>query len=347
MQQRGVGSVEVRPVRRGPAVRPVGLVVGLVALVLVCLLSVAVGSRTLPLATVWDVLWRVAPPGDEVTIIWDRRVPRTLVGLLVGVALGVAGALMQSLTRNPLADPSLLGVDVGSAAAVVAAIAFFGVSAVGDYIWFAFAGAAAASVLVYLLGSTGRAVTPERMVLAGVAISAGLGAFVAATLVLDPAAFQQFRFWQIGSLDGRTAEVVLTVLPFVLVGLLVAALLAGPLNALALGDEAGRALGVDVALARLGCAVAITLLCGASTAAVGPIAFIGLTVPHIARSITGPDQRWVLPYCAVLAPVLLLGADVLGRLVISPRELEVGIITAFLGAPVFIALCRRRTQAHL
>jgi iron complex transport system permease protein len=332
---------------RPPSVRSTGrraawLLVAVAALAAVSLFSVAVGSRMLPLDVVWKVLTGEIGAGDEFTIIWDHRVPRTLVGLTVGLALGVAGALMQALTRNPLADPSLLGVDIGASTAVVAALSLFGVTAIGDYIWFAFGGAAVASVLVYLLGATGRMVTPERMVLAGAAISAALGAVVAAVLLLDPAAFQQFRFWQIGSLDTRDLDAVLTVSGFVGTGLLVAALLAGPLNALALGEDTGRALGVRVGQVRLGCIVAITLLCGASVALAGPIAFIGLTVPHIARALTGPDQRWVMPYCAVLAPVLLLVADVLGRLVMSPREIEVGIVTALLGAPVFIALCRRR-----
>ncbi|GAA3046646.1 FecCD family ABC transporter permease [Actinokineospora globicatena] len=316
-------------------------------LVLVCLFSVAVGSRTMSISTVWDVLTGVIPSGDEATIIWDRRVPRTLIGLVVGIALGVAGALMQSLTRNPLADPALLGVDIGASTAVVASIAFFGITTVSGYIWFAFLGAAIASVLVYVLGSTGRTVTPERMVLAGAAISATLGAFVAATIVLDPAAFQQFRFWQIGSFEGRDMAVVLEITPFIATGLVVAAGLASPLNAIALGDETGRALGVNLTHVRIASAVAITLLCGAATAAVGPIAFIGLTVPHMARAMVGPDLRWVLPISALLAPVLLLGADVVGRLIIAPREMEVGIITAFIGAPVFIALCRRRKLAHL
>ncbi|GLW93524.1 FecCD family ABC transporter permease [Actinokineospora globicatena] len=316
-------------------------------LVLVCLFSVAVGSRTMPISTVWDVVTGVIPSGDEATIIWDRRVPRTLIGLVVGIALGVAGALMQSLTRNPLADPALLGVDIGASTAVVASIAFFGITTVSGYIWFAFLGAAIASVLVYVLGSTGRTVTPERMVLAGAAISATLGAFVAATIVLDPAAFQQFRFWQIGSFEGRDMAVVLEITPFIATGLVVAAGLASPLNAIALGDETGRALGVNLTHVRIASAVAITLLCGAATAAVGPIAFIGLTVPHMARAMVGPDLRWVLPISALLAPVLLLGADVVGRLIIAPREMEVGIITAFIGAPVFIALCRRRKLAHL
>jgi iron complex transport system permease protein len=331
------------PTAARPAGRRAGwLLVAVVVLAVVCLVSVAVGSRMLPLDVVWKVLTGEIGTGDEYTIIWDHRVPRTLIGLTCGLALGVAGALMQALTRNPLADPSLLGVDIGASTAVVAALSLFGVTAIGDYIWFAFGGAAVASVLVYLLGATGRMVTPERMVLAGAAISAALGAVVAAVLLLDPAAFQQFRVWQIGAINGRGLDAVMTVSTFVCAGLGVAALLAGPLNALALGEDTGRALGVRVGQVRFGCVLAITLLCGASVALAGPIAFIGLTVPHIARAITGPDQRWVLPYCAVLAPTLLLMADVLGRLVMSPREIEVGIVTALLGAPVFIALCRRR-----
>ncbi|WP_197522973.1 FecCD family ABC transporter permease [Actinokineospora pegani] len=324
------------------AARSAGVLVALGALAVVCLLSIAVGSRPIPVGTVWEVLTGVLPTGDEAVIVWDRRVPRTLVGLLAGAALGVAGTLMQALTRNPLADPALLGVDIGASTAVVAAISLFGVVTVQGYIWFAFAGAAAASVLVYLLGATGRMVTPERMVLAGAAISAALGAVVGAVLLLDPAAFQQFRFWQIGSLDGRGLDVVLVVAPFVATGLAVVAVLAGPLNSLALGEDVARALGVRVGQVRLGCVLAITLLCGASVAVAGPIAFIGLTVPHIARAVVGRDQRWVLLYSALLAPILLLSADVLGRLVMSPREIEVGIVTAILGAPVFIALCRRR-----
>lgn len=328
-------------------VRVGGLVVAVAVLAALCLVSVAVGSRGLSIATVWHVLWDRSITGDEAVIVWDRRVPRTLVGLLVGMALGVAGAVMQGLTRNPLADPSLLGVDIGASTAVVLGISLLGLTSILEYVWLAFAGAAIVSVAVYVLGSTGRAVTPERMVLAGAAISASLGAVVAAVLLLDPAAFQQFRFWQIGSLDGRTLDVVVRIAPFIVIGLLLAFVLASPLNALALGDETGRGLGVNLPATRVGCAVVITLLCGASVAAVGPIAFVGLTVPHIARLIAGPDQRWVLPYSAVLAPTLLLTADVVGRLVISPREMEVGIVTAFVGAPVFIALCRRRQLARL
>ncbi|PRY37295.1 FecCD family ABC transporter permease [Umezawaea tangerina] len=341
-------AVQARPRGgTGHAVRAVGLVVAIGVLVLVFVLSLWVGSRDIPFASTWHVLLH-NDGSTEAVIIHDLRVPRGLMGLLVGGALGLAGALMQALTRNPLADPGLLGVEMGAATAVVVAIAFTGVSTVTGYIWFAFAGAAAASVLVYVLGSSGRsAATPERLVLAGAAITAVLVAFVSAVLVLDTQAFNSFRFWDVGALAGRKMDAVAQVAPFILVGVALALGLARSLNVLALGDQTGKALGANLGRTRALGALAVTLLCGAATAAAGPIAFIGLTIPHVARMIAGSDQRWVLPYSLVLAPILLIGSDVVGRVVIAPAELQVGIVTAFLGAPVFIALCRRRKLAQL
>jgi iron complex transport system permease protein len=327
--------------------RAAGLLVAGGALLLVVLLSVWVGSKQIPFAAVWGVLWHDDGTPDA-AIIHDLRIPRTILGVLVGAALGLSGALMQGLTRNPLADPGLLGVGVGAAAAVAVAIAYVGVASVIGYVWFAFLGAAVVSVIVYVIGSAGRgAATPERLVLAGAAVSAALGAFTYAVLLLDPRAFNQFRYWVVGSLAGRRSDVLVQVAPFIVVGIVIALLLARPLNALALGDDAGRALGAHVGRTRVLGAVAVTLLCGAATAAAGPIGFVGLAVPHVARMIVGPDQRWVLPYSMVLAPVLLVGADVLGRVVIAPAELQVGVVTAFVGAPVFIALCRRPKLAKL
>jgi iron complex transport system permease protein len=341
-------AVRVRP-RGGTShvVRAVGLLIAVGVLVFVFVLSLWVGSRNIPFGSTWQVLLH-NDGSTEAVIIHDLRVPRGLMGLLVGGALGLAGALMQALTRNPLADPGLLGVEMGASAAVVVAIAFTGVSTVTGYIWFAFAGAAAASVLVYVLGSSGRsAATPERLVLAGAAITAVLVAFVSAVLVLDAEAFNSFRFWNVGALAGRKMDAVTQVTPFILVGVALALGLARSLNVLALGDQTGKALGANLGRTRALGALAVTLLCGAATAAAGPIAFIGLTIPHVARMIAGSDQRWVLPYSLVLAPILLIGADVVGRVVIAPAELQVGIVTAFLGAPVFIALCRRRKLAEL
>ncbi|MEU5691916.1 iron chelate uptake ABC transporter family permease subunit [Actinosynnema sp. NPDC020468] len=326
--------------------RAAGLVLCTAVLVLFALLSIAVGARSVPLGTVVDVL--LHPDGSyDALVVVGQRVPRTILGILVGAALGLAGALMQSLTRNPLADPGLLGVNSGAAAAVVSAIAFFGLSSPLEYIWFAFVGAAGAAFVVYLLGTTGRAGGPVRLALAGTAISAVLVAYTYAVQLADDKALDQFRFWIVGGLAGRDLDVLTRVAPFLVVGIVVGLLLARPLNVIALGDETSKALGANLGKVRLTAAVSITLLCGAATAAAGPFSFIGLTVPHIARRLVGADQRWVLPYSALLAPCLLLGADVLGRVVLPPSELEAGLVTAFLGAPVFVALVRGRRVVQL
>lgn len=255
---------------------------------------------------------------------------------------------MQALTRNPLADPGLLGVNGGAAAAVAAGTALLDLRSFGSFVWFALAGAAVAAVLVHILGSGGRAsATPVRLALAGTAITAVLTAFVNGLILLDPLTLDRFRFWQVGTLAGVESEIVGQVLPFLAAGAVLAFGLARPLNALALGDDAGHALGAKPGRTRLLAMVAVTLLAGASTAAVGPIAFVGLAVPHVARRICGPDQRWVLVFSAVLAPVLLLTADIVGRVVLHPAELQAGVITAFLGAPLFIVLVRGRRIAQL
>jgi iron complex transport system permease protein len=335
-----------RPTRGTPAVRVLGLVAALALLGLVILLSLAVGARSIPLGTSWQLLWH-NDGSAQATIIHDLRIPRTLIGLMVGAALGLSGGLMQALTLNPLAEPGLLGVNLGASTGVVIAIAFVGITSLNGYIWFAFAGAGITSVAVFVLGSTGRSANPERQVLAGVAITAVLGSFVYGVLLTKPEAFDRFRFWDVGSLSDLETSSGWQVLPFIGVGILLALALGPALNALAMGEETGRALGALIFRTRALGMLAVTLLCGAATAATGPIWFVGLAVPHIARMITGPDQRWVLLYSMVLAPVLLLAADVLGRVVVAPSELEVGIVTAFLGAPVFILLARRRRMADL
>ncbi|MEU6172580.1 iron chelate uptake ABC transporter family permease subunit [Streptantibioticus parmotrematis] len=326
--------------RRSTAAKAFGLVACLGALAVVLLLSLAVGAKSIPPHSAFDALFHFNGSDDEL-VARQQRLPRTGLGLEVGVALGLAGALMQALTRNPLADPGILGVNSGASAAVAVAIGFLGLNGTLSYIWFAFAGAALVSVVVYVLGSAGRtAATPVRLALAGTAVTAALTAFTSAVLLLEPDTFDQFRYWNVGSVVGRDASVIWQVMPFVAVGAALALGLSRSLNALALGEDSGRALGARPGRTRALGALAVTLLCGAATAAVGPIGFIGLVVPHLARFLTGPDQRWVLPYSAVLAPVLLVGSDVLGRVVARPGEVEVGIVTAFLGAPVFIALAR-------
>ncbi|MEV2278549.1 iron chelate uptake ABC transporter family permease subunit [Nocardiopsis sp. NPDC049922] len=327
---------------RSPAALTAGLIVLAAVLALVALLSLWVGARDLPAATTWRLLWH-PDASDEALIVHGYRIPRVLLGTAVGVALGLSGALTQALTRNPLGDPALLGVSMGASTGVVVAIAFVGVSGYTGYVWFALLGAVTASVAVYVIGTAGHGrAAPERLILVGAAFTAVLGAFNTGVLMLDPNAFDEFRFWNVGSLAGRYHDVLWPMLPFVGAGVLLALGLARPLNTLALGDDLGIALGARVARTRLLTALAVMLLCGAATAAAGPIAFVGLAVPHAARILVGPDQRWVLAYSTLLAPILLLASDIVGRLLGAPGELQVGIVTAFLGAPVFIALCRRR-----
>lgn len=340
-------DAEVPGRARAASVRALGLLLALAVLLVVVLLSISVGSRSIPLDRVWDLV--LHPDGsEESTIVQDLRIPRTLLGLLVGAALGVAGALMQALTRNPLADPGILGVNAGAACAVVIGIAVFGFVDPAVQVWFAFLGAGVATLVVYGVASRGGSgATPVRLALAGIALTFALYAVVQGITTLKPEVFNQYRFWQVGSLadhdEGRAGQVA----PFIAGGIVLALLLARSLNALALGDEVGRALGIGVARTRALGALGVTLLCGAATAAAGPITFVGLTVPHVARAICGPDQRWVLPYSMVLAPILLLVADVIGRVVTRPGELQVAIVTAVIGAPVFIAIVRRKRIAQL
>ncbi|WP_189210198.1 FecCD family ABC transporter permease [Actinokineospora fastidiosa] len=335
-------AVQSPPVERAPAARFIGLLAALGVLVVAVGLSVWVGLKDIPFSTVLSALLDGDGSTASVTIR-DVRLPRALLGVLVGAALGLAGAVMQALTRNPLADPGLLGVTMGASTAVVLAISVFGISSVLGHVWFGLIGAALASLMVYALGATGRQVTtPDRLVLAGAAVSAVLFTVNSAILLLDPAAFNQFRFWNVGSLAGREVGVLPVVVWFLAPGIVLAVLMGRALNALALGDAAGRGLGANVGRIRLVGVAAIMVLCGAATAAVGPLVFVGLVVPLVARLIVGADQRWVLAYSAVLAPTLLVAADIVGRLVVQPGELQVGIVTAVLGAPVFIALCLRK-----
>jgi iron complex transport system permease protein len=252
------------------------------------------------------------------------------------------------MARNPLADPGILGINAGASLLIVIGLVLFDVSSTSTMVWFAFVGAAAATAVVYGVASLGRAgATPVKLALAGAAVSAALLSVVTAFLLTQQQAFDRFRFWQVGSLSGRSMEIVGQVWPFIAVGTVVALGCGRVLNGLALGDDVARGLGMNVTRGRLVTAAAVIVLCGAATAAAGPIAFVGLAVPHIARAIVGGDYRWVLPLSALIGPILLLFADVFGRLILPNGELQVGIVTAFFGAPVFILLVRRRKMAEL
>lgn len=327
---------------RRDALRGAGLVAAALLLLAVAALSIGFGARQMSPGEVWHGL--VDSHAADYTVVHRMRLPRTLLGLLAGAALGLAGGVMQALTRNPLADPGLLGINAGASAAVATATAFLGVATFDGYVWFALLGAAAVACAVYAVGG-GRGATPARLALAGAALNATCYSYVSAVMLLDTASLDRMRFWTVGSLAGAAPGTVLAVLPFVGAGVLLTAVLARPLNALALGDDPARALGARPERVRVGAVVAVTLLCGAATAACGPIVFVGLVVPHLVRSLTGPDLRWLLPYCALLAPVLLLGSDVLGRVLGRPGELQVGVVTSVLGGPFFLWFVRRRRTA--
>jgi iron complex transport system permease protein len=333
--------------RHRRALLSAGLIGLTVVLGAVSLLSVAYGSKAIPLGTVLRAFTDFDGSSEHL-IVRSLRVPRTVVGLMVGACLGLSGAVMQGLTRNPLADPGILGVDAGAALFVVIGIHVFGIGTLTGYVWFSFAGAAAASVVVYALGSAGRTgATPIKIALAGAALSALLGSFTSAILLFDTETLDQFRFWAVGSISGRDGDIARQVLPFVIVSVLLALASWRALDTLALGDDVARSLGASLARSRGLCAVAVVLTAGTATAACGPIGFVGLVVPHMVRRFTGPEHRWLLPYSALLAAILLLVSDIVGRVIARPAEVQVGIVTALVGAPFFVYLARRTRLTQL
>ncbi|EES2630938.1 Fe(3+)-siderophore ABC transporter permease [Escherichia coli] len=319
----------------------------LLLLIIATALSLLIGAKSLPASVVLEAFSGTCQSAD-CTIVLDARLPRTLAGLLAGGALGLAGALMQTLTRNPLADPGLLGVNAGASFAIVLGAALFGYSSAQEQLAMAFAGALVASLIVAFTGSQGGGqLSPVRLTLAGVALAAVLEGLTSGIALLNPDVYDQLRFWQAGSLDIRNLHTLKVVLIPVLIPVLIAGatalLLSRALNSLSLGSDTATALGSRVARTQLIGLLAITVLCGSATAVVGPIAFIGLMMPHMARWLVGADHRWSLPVTLLATPALLLFADIIGR-VIVPGELRVSVVSAFIGAPVLIFLVRRKTR---
>lgn len=303
--------------------------------------SLAFGSRTIPMNQVVYTLFHSDASSFEGNVVLER-IPRTIFSLLAGASLGVSGALMQAITRNPVADPSILGVNTGASLFVVGGIAFFQINTASEYIWFALVGAALTAVFVYRIGSLGYGgATPIKLALAGTATSAALSSLVSAIVLPRTQVMNAFRFWQVGSVSGATWDGIALVLPFLFVGLLLGIILSSYLNAMALGDDVATGLGVRTGLVRLIGALAGVLLCGATTALAGPIGFVGLMIPHTMRLICHGDMRVVIPMSAVGGAMLLTVSDILGRLIGTPGELEAGIVTAFLGAPVLIAIAMK------
>lgn len=329
--------------RRALVTRRIGwTAAAVVALLVAVLLSLAVGARAVAPSTVVDALLH-GGHSDEAEVVRQLRVPRTLIGLMVGAALALAGTALQGITRNPIADPGILGISQGSSVGVVLAISVAGVHTLSGYVWFAFAGAGAASVAAYAIASSGRGgATPVKLALGGAAINALLVSVTQGILTTDAATLDEFRFWQVGSVAGRGSEVVGQVWPFLLIGVVLVLSVARGLDALALGEDVAKGLGQNVAAVRILGGLGATVLTGVGVAAAGPIAFVGLAVPHLARAIVGTDHRWVLPMAALIGPVMLLVSDVIGRIVFPPSEVPAGVMTALIGVPFLVTLVRRK-----
>ncbi|AIY18153.1 iron chelate uptake ABC transporter family permease subunit [Pimelobacter simplex] len=318
----------------------------LLALGLLVVASLLLGSRPLAVIDVGEAFFR--DNGDPRTIVVDQRIPRTVLALLVGLSLGLAGALMQGMTRNPLADPGLLGVGAGAAFAIALGALLVPGASSGTTVWFAFAGAGLTTLVVYVIGNLGgRGRSPATLVLTGMAVGAVLAGLTQLIVLFEQRAFSAARSFGAGSLEGTDWTLVRQVAPFLVVGVVLAAFAARGLNALALGDDVAAALGVHPWLVRALVVVGVTVLCGAATAAAGVIWFVGMMVPHVARWITGPDQRRILAWSAALGALLMVAADVVGRVVVIPDEVPAGVVTALIGAPVLIGLVRRRTASAL
>ncbi len=326
----------------------VGVPAAAALLVIVAGLSLRYGALDIDTATVWNALWDYDRSDHAQIVVRELRLHRTIIGVIAGASFAVAGALTQGVTRNPLGAPGILGTNAGAAFAVVTAIYIAGIATPTGYVWFAFAGALGATLLVYAIASAGAGgASPVKLALAGAIVSALLGSWTAGLLLLDVATLDQARFWLAGSISGRgTAEAIL-MLPIVGAAMIAALALGRHVNALSLGAEVAAGLGQRTNVVRVAAGLAVVALAGSAVALAGPVAFVGLAVPHIVRSLVGPDYRWIILYSLFVGPCLLLGADVIGRRIVAPQELQVGIVSAALGAPFLIYLVRRSRLAEL
>ncbi|MEL4072624.1 iron ABC transporter permease [Ochrobactrum sp. GPK 3] len=335
--------------RHSEAGRRLAVLLGLFVLLVACaLFGFTIGTRPVTLTTTWDSLFHFDPQSSDHLLVRNLRIPRTLLAIIVGAALGVAGTVMQALTRNPLSDPGILGINAGASVAIVIAITLLGFSDVTFYMAFGVIGAGLAGTAVYLLGNVGAKDSQLRVVLAGAAVSVVLMS-IAQIVLINSAdqVFDQYRNWSVGSLQGRGYSVFLPVGGLTLIGLALAFSLASALDTAALGSDLSKALGANPVRVWSLAAISIIFLSGAATAAAGPIAFVGLTAPHIARLLAGPGHRWLLPYSMVVAAILVTIADTLGRIIAPPGEVSVGIMIGLFGGPFFILLVRRNRMSQL
>ena len=323
------------------------IIVLLILLVVTIIASIAFGSRSIGWSAILDGLFHPDMQDHEALVV-RQRIVRTIFSFMCGAALGVSGALMQSVTRNPIADPSILGVNTGASLFVVSGIAFFNTTTANEYVWLAIAGAIVTAIFVFTISSLGyNGATPLKLVLAGAATSAILSSLVTAIMIPRQNVMEQFRFWQVGSVGAGTWDSIHLMLPFLIIGIIVALLTAPALNTLALGDEVATGLGVKTGVIRLAAAFGGVILCGAATAFAGPIGFIGLLATHLIRLIIGPDLRFVIPLSALSGGIILTIADIAGRLIARPAEVEVGILTAFIGAPILIYITMKAKMRSL
>lgn len=308
----------------------------------ICIIaSLAWGSKNIGFSQAINALLNSYDMSFSALVVRER-IPRTIFSIMAGASLGISGALMQSITRNPIADPSILGVNTGASLSVVIGIAFFNINSANQYIWIALTGAGLTSIFVYGIASIGNGgMTPIKLALAGSATSAVLSSLVSAIILPRSEVIDAYRFWQVGSVSGATWESIKLILPFIIMGLIISIVSTPALDVLALGDEVATGLGVNIGIIRIICAIAGVILCGATTAIAGPIGFIGLMIPHSIRLIFGSNLRGLVPMSAIGGAVLLTISDVVGRVIGSPGELQVGIITAFLGAPILIIIARK------
>ncbi|MFD1396296.1 FecCD family ABC transporter permease [Kroppenstedtia eburnea] len=318
-----------------------------VVLLLLCMASSMVYGYT---DTGWHTAWEAFSDyngSNEHIVIQHVRLPRSLIAAVVGASLAVAGALMQALTKNPLASPSIFGIQAGAGFFIVVSFSFFSVSSIQGFTWIAFAGAGVAAFIVYFIGSLGRdGLTPIKLTLAGAAVAALFSSLTQGLLVTNEAALDQVLFWLAGSVQGRKLSSLTAVLPYIAMAGIICAVLAPKINILTMGEEVARSLGLKTGLVKLFAGLAVILLAGGAVAVAGPIGFIGIVIPHVARFVAGNDYRWILPYCAVLGGILLVAADIAARYVVMPEEVPVGVMTAIIGTPFFIYIARRGFQTR-
>lgn len=330
---------------KNPQISPLlGLVLGIIILLISLVFSVTLGAAEIPLGKILESFVIFDGSYDHL-VIQTVRLPRSLIGILVGAALAVAGALMQGLTRNPLADPGILGIEAGATLAVVATIFVFGNLPLTALTFVAFLGAATTAILVYFLGSLGRGgLTPLNLTVAGAVLTALISSLTTAILIVSQRTLDEIRFWLAGSLAGRDFNILLQVLPFVSVGLLVAFALGRQITTMNLGEDVAKGLGQQTARLKIITGISVVLLVGSSVSLAGPIGFIGLVVPHIVKFFIKADYRWILPYSAVVGAILILIADIAARILLKPQELPVGVMTALVGAPFFVYLAKSKVK---